>query len=89
VRVPNLPIEGLDGHARAFGILSSFPPTACGLATLSAALTTGLAANDTQAGVVRVVDTDGQTQRQLAPNQQTATVDDAPVFPSSPRSTCP
>ncbi len=60
MRVPNLPIEGLDGRARSFGILSSFPPTACGLATFSAALATGLAAHDTQVGVVRVVDTDGQ-----------------------------
>jgi glycosyltransferase involved in cell wall biosynthesis len=59
VRVPNLPIEGLDGRARSFGILSSFPPTACGLATFTAALATGLSANDTQVGVVRVVDTDG------------------------------
>ena len=59
MRVPNLPIEGLDGRARSFGILSSFPPTACGLATFTAALATGLAANDTQVGVVRVVDTEG------------------------------
>jgi polysaccharide biosynthesis protein PslF len=59
LRVPNLPIEGLDGRARSFGILSSFPPTACGLATFTAALATGLAANDTQVGVVRVVDTEG------------------------------
>ena len=59
MRVPNLPVEGLDGRARSFGILSSFPPTACGLATFTAALATGLAANDTQVGVVRVVDTEG------------------------------
>ena len=59
MRVPNLPIEGLDGRARSFGILSSFPPTACGLATFTAALATGLAANDTQVGVVRVVDAEG------------------------------
>jgi polysaccharide biosynthesis protein PslF len=59
LRVPNLPIEGLDGRASSFGILSSFPPTACGLATFTAALATGLAANDTQVGVVRVVDTEG------------------------------
>jgi len=61
VRVPNLPVDGLDGRARSFGILSSFPPTACGLATFTAALATGLAANDTQVGVVRVVDGDGPT----------------------------
>jgi glycosyltransferase involved in cell wall biosynthesis len=59
VRVPNLPIEGLYGRASSFGILSSFPPTACGLATFTAALATGLAANDAQVGVVRVVDTVG------------------------------
>ncbi len=56
MRVPNLPIEGLDGRAPSFGILSSFPPTACGLATFTAALTSGLAANDADVGVVRVVD---------------------------------
>jgi polysaccharide biosynthesis protein PslF len=60
VLVSNLPIEGLDGRGSSFGILSSFPPTACGLATFTAALATGLAAHKTQVGVVRVVDTDGQ-----------------------------
>jgi glycosyltransferase involved in cell wall biosynthesis len=63
VRVPNLPIEGVDGRARSFGILSSFPPTACGLATFTAALATGLLAHDSQVGVVRVVDTPGQTSQ--------------------------
>ena len=43
------------------GILSSFPPTACGLATFSAALATGLAADATDVGIVRVVDEDRQT----------------------------
>jgi polysaccharide biosynthesis protein PslF len=57
VRVQNLPIEDSDGRARSFGILSSFPPTACGLATFSAALAAGLAANDAHVGVVQVVDT--------------------------------
>ena len=56
MRVPNLPNEGLDGRVRSFGILSSFPPTACGLATFTAALASGLAANDAEVGVVRVVD---------------------------------
>ena len=46
MRVPNLPIEGPDGRARSFGILSSFPPTACGLATFTAALAAGLAAHN-------------------------------------------
>ena len=63
MRVPNLSIEGLDGRARSFGILSSFPPTACGLATFSAALAAGLAANDAQVGVVSVVDAGGHTSQ--------------------------
>ena len=58
MRVPNLPVEGPDDRARSFGILSSFPPTACGLATFTAALAAGLVANDAEVGVVRVVDTD-------------------------------
>ncbi len=57
MRVPNLPIDCSDERARSFGILSSFPPTPCGLATFTAALATGLAANDAHVGVVRVVDT--------------------------------
>jgi glycosyltransferase involved in cell wall biosynthesis len=56
-----LPIDGPDGRARSLGILSSYPPTACGLATFSAALATGLAAHRTEVGIVRVVDGDGQT----------------------------
>lgn len=56
MRVPSLPIESLNGRARSFGILSSFPPTACGLATFTAALASGLAANDSHVGVVQVVD---------------------------------
>ena len=62
MRVPDLPIEGLDGRGRSFGVLSSFPPTACGLATFTAALATGLAAHNTHVGVVRVVDAGGQTR---------------------------
>jgi glycosyltransferase involved in cell wall biosynthesis len=50
----------MDG-ARNFGILSSFPPTACGLATFSAALASGLEANGATAHVVRVVDTPGHS----------------------------
>ncbi len=63
MRVPNLPIEGVDCRDSSFGILSSFPPTACGLATFTAALATGLAAHNTQVGVVRVVDSDGQASK--------------------------
>ena len=59
MRVPNLPIEGHSGRARSFGILSSYPPTACGLATFTAALATGLTANDAEVGILRVVDDDG------------------------------
>ena len=51
-----MPAEGLDGRARSFGILSSYPPTACGLATFTAALATGLAAHDTHVGVVRIIE---------------------------------
>jgi polysaccharide biosynthesis protein PslF len=63
VRVSNLPVESPGGRARSFGILSSFPPTACGLATFTDALATGLAAHDTQVGVVRVVDAAGPTSQ--------------------------
>jgi glycosyltransferase involved in cell wall biosynthesis len=42
-----------DGSARSFGILSSFPPTACGIATFSAALAAGLVANGGTVDVVR------------------------------------
>jgi polysaccharide biosynthesis protein PslF len=68
VRVPNLPIDSLCGRACSFGILSSFPPTACGLATFTAALATGLTTHNTQVGVVRVVDADSQT----SPSDQVA-----------------
>lgn len=38
---------------RSFGILSTFPPTPCGIATFSAALAAGLVANDATVDVVR------------------------------------
>jgi glycosyltransferase involved in cell wall biosynthesis len=66
VRVPSLTMESLDRRGRSFGILSSYPPTACGLATFTAALATGLAAHDTEVGVVRVVEVGGQ----IAPNDR-------------------
>ena len=40
----------------SFGILSTYPPTACGLATFSSALADGLAANGADVSVVRVAD---------------------------------
>jgi glycosyltransferase involved in cell wall biosynthesis len=40
----------------SFGILSTHPPTQCGLATFSAALSEGLAANGADVSVVRVAD---------------------------------
>ncbi len=47
-------------HQRAglpsFGILSTYPPTRCGLATFSAALSRGLAANGADVNVVRIAD---------------------------------
>jgi len=61
LRVPNLPAECLHGRARSFGILSSYPPTACGLATFTAALATGLAAHGTEVSVVRVLEAGSQT----------------------------
>ena len=47
-------------HARpsgqTFGILSTYPPTPCGLATFSAALARGLATNGASARIVRIAD---------------------------------
>jgi glycosyltransferase involved in cell wall biosynthesis len=47
--------QGFSGSPR-FRILSTYPPTACGLATFSAALARGLTANGADASVVRVSD---------------------------------
>lgn len=46
------PIQ-LGGGARSFGILSTFPPTECGIATFSAALAAGVIANGGTVDVVR------------------------------------
>lgn len=51
VSVP--PITLADDHVRSFGILSSFPPTSCGIATFSAALAAGLIADGASVDVVR------------------------------------
>jgi glycosyltransferase involved in cell wall biosynthesis len=55
-RTSNLPLDGLMPRAPSFGILSTFPPTACGLATFSAALAAGLAAHGAEVSIVRVGD---------------------------------
>ena len=47
--------QGFSGSP-SFGILSTYPPTACGLATFSAALSDGLTANGAEVSVVRVAD---------------------------------
>ena len=59
--VANMPAEGTPTAARSFGILSSYPPTACGLATFTAALASGMETHGAPVGVVRVVDSAGQT----------------------------
>ena len=49
------PVErsGAVADVRSFGILSTFPPTACGIATFSAALAAGLVAHGATVDVVR------------------------------------
>jgi polysaccharide biosynthesis protein PslF len=57
--LPAQPYNGSEGRARTFGMLSSFPPTQCGLATFTAALSTALSDNGAEVSVVRVVDAAG------------------------------
>ncbi len=45
--------RGAGGSPRSFGILSTFPPTPCGIATFSAALAAGLIATGSTVDVVR------------------------------------
>lgn len=47
--------QGFSGSP-SFGILSTYPPTACGLATFSSALSDGLTASGADVSVVRVAD---------------------------------
>lgn len=56
VPTPVVPVVPAEGRLRSFGILSSFPPTACGIATFSAALAAGLVANGASVDVVRCGD---------------------------------
>jgi glycosyltransferase involved in cell wall biosynthesis len=50
-RVPSRPAGGAD--APSFGIVSTFPPTSCGIATFSAALAAGLIGEGASVDVVR------------------------------------
>src|SRR5690242_5105224 len=52
---PPIPLPGADDRAtvRSFGMLSTFPPTACGIATFAAALSAGLVALGATVDVVR------------------------------------
>ena len=54
MRVPSVVPRPVQG--RLYGILSTYPPTPCGLATFSAALARGLEANGAAVGIVRVAD---------------------------------
>lgn len=51
--VASLPGTSGVGHPRTIGIVSTFPPTSCGIATFSAALAAGLTAEGASVDVVR------------------------------------
>lgn len=50
------PFDPVAGRPRRIGILSTFPPTQCGLATFSAALAGGLTARGAEVHVVQIAD---------------------------------
>lgn len=56
--IPSTRLGVGQNHSKpiTFGILSTYPPTVCGLATFSAALVDGLSANGVSVGVVRISD---------------------------------
>jgi glycosyltransferase involved in cell wall biosynthesis len=57
IETSNVPVgRQIASGAPSFGILSTYPPTACGLAIFSAALSEGLSAKGSDVGVVRVAD---------------------------------
>ena len=66
---------------RSFGILSTYPPTVCGLATFTAALARGLEANGAVVGLVRVADdataSDPRILAELRDNSPTSVMDAA------------
>ena len=67
MRVPSPPTPPFGGGrfcTPSFGILSTYPPTACGMATFSTALADGLIANGAEVSIVRVAD--GSTALQQA-----------------------
>ncbi len=50
------PRRATVGRPRSFGLLSTFPPTPCGIATFTAALARGLSGAGREVGVVRIAD---------------------------------
>lgn len=59
MQITPLPIPAFgrgSTHPVVFGVLSTYPPTACGLATFSAALAAGLGAIGAEVRVIRVAD---------------------------------
>ncbi len=59
-------------RGRLFGLLSTYPPTPCGLATFSAALGRGLEANGAAVGVVRLADGRPRPTPECCPKWTTA-----------------